>query len=59
VVKVAVYHLGEKAISSGGHAAGCAGAIQRKEGGIQVLAGLARANIAVKANVGRLHEHKY
>ncbi len=33
MVKVAVYHLGEKAISSGGHAAGCAGAIQGKEVG--------------------------
>jgi hypothetical protein len=36
VVKVAVYHLGEKAISNGGYATWCAGAIQGKEGGIQV-----------------------
>ena len=41
VTKVAVHHLKEKARPSGGYAERCAGAIQGKEGGIQVLAGLA------------------
>jgi hypothetical protein len=38
---VAVHHFKEKARPSGGYAALWAGAIQVKEGGIQVLAGLA------------------
>jgi hypothetical protein len=48
-VKVAVYNLGEKAISSGGYAAWCMGAIQGKEGGIQVLAGLAPSSQIVRS----------
>jgi len=40
VVKVALYHLGEKARPIGGHTTRCAGANQGKEGGIHVWAGL-------------------
>jgi hypothetical protein len=50
VVKVAVYNLGEKAISSGGYAALCAGAIQGKEGRILVLAELAPPSQIVGSN---------
>jgi len=50
VVKGTVYHLGEKAISSCGYAAWCAGAIQGKDGRIQVLAGLAPSSQTVGSN---------
>jgi hypothetical protein len=55
VVKVAVYHLGEKAII-GGYAAWCSGAIQGKEGRIQVLAGLAPSSKTVGSNKRVIYE---
>ena len=56
VVKVAVYHLGEKAISSGGYTVKCVGAIQGKEGRIQVLARLAPCSQTVVSNKRVIHE---
>jgi hypothetical protein len=41
---------------SGGYAARCAGAIQGKEGGIQVLAGLAPSSQTVGSNIRVIHE---
>jgi hypothetical protein len=56
VVKVAVYHLREKPISSGGYVVRCAGPIQGKEGRIQVLAGLAQSSQTVGSNKRVIHE---
>ncbi len=56
MVKVATRHLKEKARPSGGHAAWCAGAIQGKEGGIQVLAELAPSSQIVGSNKRVIHE---
>ena len=55
MVKVAVYHLGEKSISSGGYVVRCAGTIQGKEGRLQVLAGLAPSSQTVGSNKRVIH----
>jgi hypothetical protein len=47
---------GGKAPLSGRYAAQCAGAIQGKEGGIQVLAGLAPSSQIVGTNIRLIHE---
>jgi hypothetical protein len=52
VVKAAV----EKAISSGGYAVRCVGAIQGREGRIQVLGGLAPSSQTVGSNKRVIHE---
>jgi hypothetical protein len=49
VVKVAVYHLAAKAISSGG-------AIQEMEGRIQVLTGIAPSSQTVGSNKRVIYE---
>jgi hypothetical protein len=56
VVKVVVYHLEEKATSSGGYFARCVGAIQGKEGRIQVLTDIAPSNLTVGSNKRGNHE---
>jgi hypothetical protein len=48
--------LGGKAIPHGGYAAWCVGAIQGKEGRIQVLAGLAPSSQTIGANKRVIHE---
>jgi hypothetical protein len=48
--KVAIHHLEEIQTPIGGHTVHCAGAIQGKEGGIQVLAGLAPCSQTVGSN---------
>ncbi len=40
-----------------GYAMWCAGAIQGKEGGIQMLAGLAPSSQTVGSNIRAIHEH--
>ncbi len=55
-VKVAIYHLGEKALFSGGCAVQCVGTIWGKEGGIQVLAGLAPSSQTIGSNKRVIHE---
>ncbi len=47
---------GGKAPSSGGYATRCAGAIQGKAGGIQVLAGVAPSSQTVGSNIRVIHE---
>ncbi len=41
-----------------GYAARCAGAIQGKKGGIQVLAGLAPSSLTVGSNISVIHEQE-
>jgi len=56
VAKVAVHHLKEKARTIGGLGAQSAGTIQGKEGGMQVLAGLAPSSQTVGSNKRVIHE---
>ncbi len=46
----------EERILIGGYAMQCSGAIQGKEGGIQVLAGLAPSGQTVGSNIRVIHE---
>jgi len=49
-------HRGSKAPLSGGYAMQCAGAIQGKEGRIQVLAGLAPSSQTIGSNIRVIRE---